>query len=473
MIMNNTMSLQISQSVKLKQTLSQKMIQSVSILQMNAQELSDYITELSLENPMIDLIREAPADADEMRLRKLEWLSGLDEQNRAYYKYDREDSEDSGLMNNVSGRRAETLEDVLRLQLLSGHYTPQEMKVFDYIIGSLDDRGFFAMPASHLMDVFGLTAEDAESYLAVMRDLEPAGICAAGPRECLLKQIDRKNDIDWAVERDIIDRFMPDLAKNKLPELAQKLGQPLDRIITAQERIRGLSPFPAQGFDTGEAMHYVTPDITIVKFPDRFEILLNQYSYPEIRVNKYYLKLLRSDCDQETKEYLSAKLRQIEDTRDYIARRGSTLMALSKFLIERQKDFFIHGESRLAPLRMKDAASSIGVHESTVSRAVRDKYLQCSWGLFPLSYFFSAGIPNEDKEQISARRIKAEICSLISHEDAARPLSDQKLCDLLQEEGIAVSRRTVAKYREEMGIGSTRERRTWKKNDPVNSPHTS
>ena len=420
-------SLQISQNVKLGQTLSQKMIQSVKILQMNAQELSDFISELSLENPMVELSSESSADADEMRLRKLEWLSNLDEQNRAFYKYDREDAEDTGFMNNVSGRRTETLEEVLRLQLLSGHYSPREMEVFDYIIGSLDDRGFFVLPASHLMEVFGLSEEDAASYLEIMRDLDPAGICAAGPRECLLKQIDRKEDPDWDIERAVIKDFMQQLGKNKLPEIAEKLGQPLERIITALERIRELNPFPAQGFDTGEALHYVTPDITIVKFLDRFEILLNQYSYPEIRINKYYLKLLRSDCDRETKTYLNAKR-----------------------------------ESRLAPLKMKDAASSIGVHESTISRAVRDKYLQCPWGLFPLSYFFSAGVGGEDKEQTSARRIKAEIRDLVDQEDSSKPLSDQKICDLLQEKGIAVSRRTVAKYREEMGIGSTRERKSWK-----------
>ena len=189
---------------------------------------------------------------------------------------------------------------------------------------------------------------------------------------------------------------------------------------------------------------------------------LGQYSYPEIRINKYYLKLLRSDCDKETKAYLNSKLKQIEETKEHIARRGSTLMALAEFLLEHQQDFFLHGESRLAPLKMKEAAASIGVHESTISRAVRDKYLQCPWGLFPLSYFFSAGVGSEDKEQTSARRIKAEIRVLVDQEDTAKPLSDQKICDLLQEKGIAVSRRTVAKYREEMGIGSTRERKTWK-----------
>ena len=220
------MSLHISQNVKLGQTISQKMIQSVKILQMNAQELSDFISELSLENPMVELSPESFSDADEMRLRKLEWLSNLDEQNRAFYKYDREDAEDTGFMNNIGGRRAETLEEVLRLQLLSGHYSPREMEVFDYIIGSLDDRGFFVLPASHLMEVFGMSEEDAESYLKIMRDLDPAGICAAGPRECLLKQIDRKNDPDWDIERTITENFLPQLGKNKLPEIAEKLGHP-------------------------------------------------------------------------------------------------------------------------------------------------------------------------------------------------------------------------------------------------------
>ena len=215
----------------------------------------------------------------------------------------------------------------------------------------------------------------------------------------------------------------------------------------------------------------MTPDITIVKFEDHFEILLNEFAYPKIRVNKYYLKLLRSDCDRETKKYLSDNLKQIEETQGHIERRGNTLMELAKFLLERQRDFFEHGEQGIRPLKMKDAAAAMDVHESTISRAVRDKYLQCPWGLYPLSYFFSAGLAlsyffsaglaGEDEEEVSARRINLEIRKLIDEEDTKRPRSDQKLCDLLQEKGIAVSRRTVAKYREEMGIGSTRERKTW------------
>ena len=458
--------LNISQNLKIKQTLSQKMIQSVGLLQMNSQELSEYISELSLENPMVELESEAPADEQEMRIRKLEWLAGLDEQNRAYYNYDREDSENTGFMENISGRRTETLSDVLRLQLLSGHYSPKEMKIFDYMIASVDSKGYLSMPVEHIAETFHISLEDAESYFEILRDLEPDGVCAAGPRECLLKQIDKRQackngDEDWDVERALISECMDLIARNRLPAAAEKLGQPLERIIEALERIRELNPIPAQGFDTESALHYVTPDITIVKFEDHFEILLNEFAYPKIRVNKYYLKLLRSDCDRETKKYLSDKLKQIEETQGHIERRGNTLMELAKFLLERQRDFFEHGEQGIRPLKMKDAAAAMDVHESTISRAVRDKYLQCPWGLYPLSYFFSAGLAGEDEEEVSARRIKLEIRKLIDEEDTKRPRSDQKLCDLLQEKGIAVSRRTVAKYREEMGIGSTRERKTW------------
>ena len=453
--------LNISQNLKIKQMLSQKMIQSVGLLQMNSQELSEYISELSLENPMVELESEAPADEQEMRLRKLEWLAGLDEQNRAYYNYDREDSENTGFMENVSGRRTETLSDVLRLQLRSGHYSPQEMKIFDYMIASVDSKGYLAVPAEQIAETFHIPVKEAESYFEILRDLEPDGVCAAGPRECLLKQIDKKGGEDWDVERALISDCMDLIARNKLPAAAAKLGQPLERVIEALERIRELNPIPAQGFDTETALHYVTPDITIVKFEDHFEILLNEYAYPKIRVNRYYLKLLRSDCDGETKKYLTEKLRQIEETQGHIERRGSTLMELARFLLERQREFFEHGEQGIRPLKMKDAAAAMNVHESTVSRAVRDKYLQCPWGLYPLSYFFSAGIAGEDEEEVSARKIKLEIRKLIDEEDTKKPRSDQKLCDLLQEQGIAVSRRTVAKYREEMGIGSTRERKTW------------
>ena len=464
-------SIRVVQNQKQVQILSHQMIQSVEILQMNSQELTDYIKDLALENPMVEIAQELPRDESELRLRKLEWLAGLDEQNRAFYRYDKEDEEDTGFLNNIGGHRTETLGDVLHLQLLSGHYSPQEMEVFDYIIESLDERGFFTMPLGELARTFDISEEEAESYLDIMRDLEPDGVCAAGPKECLLKQIDKKLDASyrdpeddtWVVEREIIEDHLEQLGKNRLPSIAEALDKPLDRIIEAVDRIRELNPIPSQGFDTGETLRCVTPDIPIVRFEDHFEILLNNYSYPEIHVNRFYLQLMRSDCEKEVKEYLNEKFKQLEQTQGHIQRRSSTLMELAKCLLEQQRDFFMHGESAIRPFRMKDAAQIMGVHESTVSRAVRDKYLQCTWGIFPLNYFFSAAIgQGEDEEQIATRKIKAALRQLIDEEDSCKPRSDQKLCDMLQEQGIPISRRTVAKYREEMGIGSTRERKSYK-----------
>ena len=155
-------------------------------------------------------------------------------------------------MENISGRRTETLSDVLRLQLLSGHYSPQEMKIFDYMIASVDSKGYLSMPAEHIAETFHISLEDAESYFRILRDLEPDGVCAAGPRECLLKQIDKRQtckngDEDWDVERALISECMDLIARNRLPAAAEKLGQPLERIIEALERIRELNPIPAQG----------------------------------------------------------------------------------------------------------------------------------------------------------------------------------------------------------------------------------
>ena len=470
--------IRVEQNQKQMQILSQQMIQSVEILQMNSQELDEHIREMALENPLVDIHQEEPENKNDERLRKLEWLAGLDEQNRTFYRYDREDARDTGFLENVSGRRAESLADVLHLQLLGGHYPPAEMEILDYIIHSLDEKGFFTLPLSHLSDRFGISGEEAQSYLSVIKDLEPYGVGASGPREALLIQIRHKmeeeeaaedkdglqdDDESWETEEAIIADYFEMLGRNKLPAIAEAIGVPLDRVILALERIRMLSPYPAQGFDTGEALRYITPDITIVKFEDRFEILLNNYSYPEIHVNPYYLKLMRTSTDKEVKDYLNDKFRQIEQTQAYISRRNSTLLELAQCILDVQRDFFIHGEKEIRPFRMKDAAERLGVHESTISRAVRDKYLQCPWGLYPLSYFFSSSVSQDGiKEQIATRKIKCVLKKLIEEEDTRRPLSDQKLCELLQEKGLPISRRTVAKYREEMGIGSTRERKTFK-----------
>lgn len=469
-----------------RQVLSHTMIQSVEVLQMSTQELSDYVKEMALENPLVEFKDSQPRDKEEDRLRKLEWLAGLDEQNRTYYKYDREDSENTGFLENVGGYRAESLADALHMQLLGKGYSNEEMEIFDYIARSLDEKGYYTEPDAELAKHFHIEEKQAHKYLEIMRGLEPAGICAASLQDCLLRQLDRASaEEDYAVEEEIIRDHLTQLAKNQLPAMAEELGVPLERVVEAGTRIRELNPIPSQGFDTGDLFHYVVPDITVIRFADHFEILLNDYNYPSIHVNKYYLSLMKTEKDQELHRYLNEKLKQVENVQDFIHKRGSTLMQLAQCIVDAQHDFFLHGPEELRPYRMKDAAERMEVHESTVSRAVRGKYLQCTWGVFPLSFFFSGAVrgsgtvrnDNESTEQgavaaadqnadyeqteVSVTKVKSEIRRLIEQEDKKKPYSDQKLTDLLEEMGYDISRRTVAKYREQMGLGNGRERKQY------------
>ncbi len=454
------MSIRLEQTQK--QMVSQKLIQSVNILQMSTQELADYIKEATLENPVLDFDERMPEDKDQERLRKLEWLASLDEQNRSYYQYDRDDAEEEKGMNNVAGPTAERLEDALRLQLLGGAYSEKEMEVFEYIIQCLDSRGYFTVPALEVAEVNGVSEEKAEECIAVMRDLEPAGVCAASMQDCLQKQLEKRKDCG-SLEREIVSGYMELLGKNQLQAIAKALKVPVTEVAQAAGRIRELNPRPAQGFDNGDLMRYVIPDITVVKFRDGFEILLNDYTCPTLHINKEYLGMLKSGCDQEVKEYLSAKIRQAEELQECIVRRSSTLLALARCIVDVQQDFFIRGEGFVKPFRLADAAERIGCHESTVSRALKDKHLQCCWGVYPLSYFFPKGVSQQGQgeEAIASLRIKQALVAIIEEEDKQRPYSDSRLSELLNGQGMDISRRTVAKYREEMNIANCRGRKAF------------
>lgn len=453
------MGIQLEQSQK--QILSQKMLQSVEILQMNAQELTEYIRELSLENPVMDIEEAAAEDKAKERVRKLEWLAGLDEQNRTYYQYDRRDNED--YLNNIGSKEGETLKDALMLQLIGNDYSEFEMEVFGYIADSLNSSGYYTEGLEELVRRFSITEEEAAACLEVMKDLEPAGVCTGSLKECMTRQLDRLGE-GYETERAIAENYLELLGKNKLPAIAKKMKISLDQVKRAAENIKKLNPRPAQGFDSGGMMRYIVPDVTIVKFQDRFEILQNSYAYPNIRVNQDYLKMLKTDCGKEVKDYLTGKIHQIEQVQEAIEKRGSTLLNLAKCLIEVQEEFFLYGQKSLRPFMMKEAAQRLSVHESTISRTVKGKYLQCSWGVYPFSYFFSRGLKQpagnlQEKEDMSTVRIRQRLKELMEGEDKRAPYSDQQLKELLEQEGIVISRRTVVKYREAMGISNSRGRK--------------
>lgn len=440
-----------------KQVLSQRMIQSAQILQMSAQELGEYIEEIALENPVIDMEEKKPEQAEDDRLRKYEWLNSLDNQNSySYYQHDPDDDRPEGDFN-FSVNEGETLKDYLWAQLITSDFTKKELEILDYMLESLDSRGYMPERLDAVARRFGTEQEQVESLLGVLQSLDPAGICARSLSECLILQAKRFGVLTPAL-RSILADHLEKLAKNQLPAIAKQLKLPLEEVSRYSEWIKKLNPKPGSAFCSRERLSYIVPDVTVVKFKDHFEILLNEYLYPEIQVNSYYSRLSKEQLDVETTSYLQDKIRQAEWVRDCVSKRNTTLMDVTKAILESQEEFFLNSAAGLRPLRLLDVADRIGVHESTVSRAVRGKYLQCSWGIFPMNYFFSKGFltgsasSGEDKKEMSADRIKQAMEEIIKSEDKKKPLSDRALSEALLDRDITISRRTVAKYRTELGI---------------------
>lgn len=445
-----------------KQVVSQSMIQSMNILQLNSIELAEYLKEASMENPVIELEDSAVLhpenefDKHEERIKKLEWLQNLDEQNWTYYRDDSGEDEVSPI-NLIKDEKSDTISDILMQQLITGKYSDKELKIFRFIAESLDSKGYYTDNVELAAKKLNITKAEMEKCLDIMRNLEPAGICAAGLEACLLKQLDDYEDTE--LERKIISEFLPLLAKNQLPVIAKKLHASIHDINRAVERIKSLNPRPGAGYDYFEKVRYNVPDVNVVRFQDRFEILINNYSYPVMHISKTYVDMLRSNCGEDVKDYLLKKIDQAEKIQSNIVRRNSTLLELTKSIVKFQIDFFNGGEKFLKPLTLKKVADDMNVHESTVSRAVKDKFLQCCHGTYPISFFFHNGVENKDKELMATSTVKQKIREIIKNEDSGSPLNDEQISAVLLRDGITISRRTVVKYREAMGIPNSRGRK--------------
>lgn len=263
---------------------------------------------------------------------------------------------------------------------------------------------------------------------------------------------------------EIAKNHLDALARNQLKGIAKKLGIPLDDVIEASRRIKSLNPKPSRGFSSNESLSYITPDAYIYKNArGDYEITLNDYYSPSLRINGYYKTIVKSSDSAEAKEYISDKLHQAEWVIKCIDKRNNTLMSTLGLIVEIQRDFFDSGAGNIAPMKLMDISERLNIHESTVSRAVRDKYIQCSWGIFPLSYFFSSSVSKSDAKdgEISQDSVKLKIKDIIDKEDKCKPLSDRAVAELLEADGISISRRTVAKYREAMGIAGTSVRKKY------------
>lgn len=455
--------------VKQAQVLSQKMIQSAEILQMTSQELNTYISDLALENPVIDIVESRSGELKKESIEQQQWLNSFNEEN--YYLYQRQNNDDEYDFRdswNINTDDGETLQDYLWSQLVTVHFSEEQTEILKFMLECLDSKGYLTESTADISKYFHKDEKVVLNLLTCLQELEPAGVCARSLEECLKLQLERRKMLS-PILASIIDNCLEMVAKNQIPSIARKLHLSAAETSACCQVIKSLNPKPGVSFSSREQLRYIIPDVTIVKFKEHFDILLNESMYPGIEVNSYYRQMNKNPDDQEVREYLNNKIRQAEWVKQCIAQRSKTLMEVSKSILKYQEGFFTYGPSHLTPLRLTDVASSLGIHESTVSRAVSKKYLQCSWGIYPMNFFFSRGVTLQTEtgnasgqsQSITAADIKRAMREIIDSEDKKKPYSDRLLGERLAERGISISRRTVAKYREEEGISDASGRKQY------------
>lgn len=442
------------------QRLSHQQLQSVELLQMSAPELEEYLRELVQENPVVELedTRSEPApDRDDELLRRLRWLEDNDRQNR-YYQQVGEEELDPLARIGTGGGMEESLFRFISRQLYTMDLDEDTAQTVRYLAACLDGDGYLRISAAELAANLGRPRAHVERCLEVLRSLEPAGVGAEDLSQCLELQLLRIHETGPALA--IVKDHLEALAKRRYPAIAQKLSVPVEAVRQAEQIIRELEPRPGAPYEQPDQVQYILPDVFIEEGEEGLSVRLRGGDRPPIRVSGYYRTLLSQSEDKEVKEYLTAKLRQADGVLRALEQRDSTLLRCAQVIARRQRDFFREGPRMLHPMRQVDVARELGLHESTISRTVREKYIQCSRGVYPMSYFFSRSATAQSHgEDMGAAAAEALLERLVEREDRSHPLSDQKLSQAMAELGCPVSRRTVAKYREELNIPSASGRK--------------
>lgn len=435
------------------QVLTPQMELSVRILQMDSQQLTDYIKEVMLENPVMEIEQPYNPDSkEEVALRKLQWLEDQTRKEKENVGYYDEEADDFPLEKTAAAATGENLADYLMRQASLNVSDVALLPVVRQVICCLDDNGYLDAPDDEICEKAGCTPEMLEQAVQMVQGFEPAGVCARSLGECLSLQLAPEDTL----ARRLAMECLEEIAKNShRAQLAKRLGATVEEVDTAIARIRRLNPKPGSMYGIHTVPAYITPDVVVTAFENQYHVMLCEFTYPEIRLSQSYLRMAKETDDKEVVSYIGNKVNQINWIKKCIESRNETLLAVAKAIVKKQEYFFRYGPQYLNILRMRDIAEIVGLHESTVSRAVRDKYLQCAHGIYPLRHFFVKGVEGGEDNAVSSHNIKWELKRLIAEEDPAKPLSDQQITDLLAGQGMELSRRTVAKYREEMGIAKS------------------
>lgn len=461
----------LHQSLSQQQTLAPQMRKSLEILQASTLELNQIISQALEANPVLEDVTESisldeegpdPDEAD-----SLEYLNDTDDEwrDRAIVEgkssqWTQEDEERrQRLYDSIVA--PVTLQQHLQQQLDFSMVTPSVREAAQAILGNLDARGFLDLPIRDLGIRLGLKGADLQAALKLIQTFDPAGVGAANIPESLLLQLERQGARD-SIEYRIVKSHLEDLARKRHPLIAKALGTSIERVTEAASRIGRLTPNPGGDFDpTGNP--YILPDVVISRNDDgQLEAKLTGEHLPNLRINDFYKDMIgKSGVDAKARQFLRDQIRDGRSLIRSISLRQETILAIAHQLIERQQEFFKKGPRYLKPLTMNEIADVLGMHATTVSRAVAGKYVLTPQGLMEMRAFFATGYQTQSGEEVSNAGVREAIQQLVAAENPAKPLSDESLMKALDQQGIKVARRTIAKYREQLNILPSHLRKTY------------
>lgn len=456
----------LGQNLSQQQRLSPQLQQSLNILQAPVFELRQMVELEMTQNPVLEMESPEISTEDGPSEKELnddgfdEEFSRLSEMDEEWRNYMQQSASRSPRTSEDEERRQflfdsltspVTLQDHLIQQLGMADCTRKIRDLAEMLIGSLDDRGFLQGALGDLSLQQGIPLRELRAAANIIQALDPPGVGAEDLRDSLLIQL-RRQDREHSLESRIIDGFLEDLARRRFPQIARKLSVPVSEIARAAEHIATLNPRPASAFASAP-QQYISPDVHVERTNGKYTISLNGDELPRLRISNLYKDIMSSPGSKdEVRGYIRDKIRSGKFLIRSIHQRQQTIQRIAEEIVERQTAFLDHGPSQLKPMNMSQVADAVGVHETTVSRAISGKYIATPQGVYELRYFFTSGVATESGEQVSNTSVKTALAEVVRGEDPSQPWSDEDLVGQLSLQGIKIARRTVAKYREELNI---------------------
>jgi RNA polymerase sigma-54 factor len=481
----------LNQSTQLKQELkiNPRLYQAMDLLYMPLLDLQQHLKQELLNNPFLELVEpeeeeeeettEAEAQteqpAEEQKNDEIDWeeilLEGFDAGGR------REEHEEKEYYEPVTAQTRD-LSDHLMEQIALLELTSREAVLAEEFVGNVNDEGYLDCSVQEIINGINaeihkiaeandeapdsypaFTIEEGEAMLSRIQDLEPPGVGARDLRECLLLQL-RQAGLEQSVPYRLVRDCYDELINHRWSEISKRFGISQTDVQRAADEIAKLDPKPGLIY-SASSDNYITPDLVVDKIDGQYHVFLNDANLPRLKLSRAYQEIARDKkkFDGENKEFISNKLNSANWMIQAIEQRRQTMLKVMNYIIERQREFFEKGVQFLKPLTLREVAEVINMHESTVSRVTNEKYVQTPRGVLPLKFFFSSGLSTSGGEDVSARGIKAQIQKLVDDEDPKRPLTDQAIVNILKDGGVQIARRTVAKYRDQLGVLSARMRK--------------